>query len=154
VGRINCLNGSFDDLIADLRKKSASAPQTIRKAVSKGGDVLAEEITKSIVKESVVDTGALMQSVKKGKPTVTGSGYKIEAWPQGMRRDKHHKKAERNETIGFVNEFGRKWSGTGKSRTAAKNGYKGRPFMENAAKAAEERVGDVMLEELERDLNG
>jgi hypothetical protein len=154
VGRINCLNGSFDSLIADLRKKSASAPETIRKAVDKAGDVLVEETTKSIVKESVVDTGALLQSVKKGKAQATGGGYKIEVWPQGMRRDKHHRKAARNETIGFVNEYGRKWSGTGKSRTAAKNGYKGRPFMENAAKAAEERVSDVMLDVLERDLNG
>lgn len=159
MGRINCVNGSFDDLVRELRRKQQNAPAALKKAVNAAGDVLVREITKSIVAEGVKDTGTLLQSVKKGTAKVEGMGYTLEAWPQGTRKDKHHKKGERNETIGFVNEHGRKYQyDKTKPRRAgrkeAKNAYAGRPFMEKAAEASGEPAGEAILNILECEFDG
>lgn len=159
MGRINCINGSFDDLVRALRQKRQNAPAVLKKAVNAAGDVLVREITKSIVAEGVKDTGTLVESVKKGPAKVEGMGYTLEAWPQGTRRDKYHKKGERNETIGFVNEHGRKYQydktkSRRAGRTEAKNAYGGRPFMAKAAEASEEPAGEAILNVLEREFDG
>lgn len=72
-------------------------------------------------------TGQTWGAIKRG-PIRTDS---VEVWPHGRRRDLKHPHGERNETIGFVLQYGVKG---GRRRMAP------RPFMTAGLKEAEGRI--------------
>lgn len=142
---------NLDSVIAEVKKRSDNAEKAMRAAVDAAGDVFVDEIRKNIRAKDIWDTGALYASVKKGKVVEKGGAYKLEAYPQGVRTDAHHPKGERNEIIGFVNEYGRR---AGKGYGGQANNYPARPFVAPAAKSAVERATEAARAVLEREING
>ena len=144
MGRMRCNGISFDDIIKDLQRKGKKVPQITKKAVSKAGDILVQEIMASATASGLSTGGKTVTSVKKGPVGSVRGGAYVEAWSQGTRHDAKHPKGERNETIAFVNEYGR----------SGKGAMAGKQFMSKASQAAETKVAEIIEQELEAAANG
>lgn len=128
--------GRWRDLYGDCMQITDRTPSTLREMIEAGANVYAEETRSACDRYGIDDTGALKRSIKHGKIMRHGDGYRVEVWPQGTRTDKKHPNGERNETIGFIIEYG-------------KADVPARPFMAAAAMAAEYKAADAMRRILE-----
>ncbi len=156
---------AIDEAILATRKKRNAIGQYFTEALEQSCDIAQAEIVKQIKAFDVIDKGTLVGSIE-GKI----SGYSAEIYPQRKRVDAKHKKGERNETIAFVNEHGRKhkyymaakfnrrgvylYDVKRRSTTQkAANAYEGRPFMETAFNESADRIEEAILDRLEAALN-
>lgn len=133
---ISGTGGGWMDLGNDFDRIAMRAPDTLKKMIEAGAQVYEEQTRRQCARYQIHDTGALEESIKRGPIQRRGDGYRVEVWPQGRRTDERHPNGERNETIAFVIEYGKR------SMTA-------RPFMAAAAAAAEPAAAEAMQRILE-----
>lgn len=113
MARIN--NVKLNEIIKDFDLISKNTRDKAKQMLEEGAAILV----RATKQETPVDTRALQSAVKAGHLVINNQTSEIEVWPQGKRKDKRHKKPERNEIIGFVTQYGRK-------------NLKPRPFMTDA----------------------
>lgn len=85
----------------------------------------------------VVDTGEMIDSIKKGKRKKLRDGQEISVYSQGSRtRGRYKKSTTTNAEIAFVNEYG-------------KRGQKARPFIRDANAESESKMEKAAFEILD-----
>lgn len=110
----------------EIARRASLLDEAAPEMLKAGTDVLVEYQRGSIIEKGLIDTGAMLDSVKAGSVKYGNNGYYQEVWPQG--RDE---KGERNAKKGFVLEYGR-------------SDMNATHWMSEANDAAEEEVIDAM----------
>ena len=91
----------LDDVIADMKRLRELEGETADKMLTEGAKIVEEEWKSAIKKADLVDTGAMLKSVKATKPKTSKDVRTIEVFPQGK-----DKKGVRNAEKAFVNHYG------------------------------------------------
>ena len=91
----------LDDVIADMKRLRELEGETADKMLTEGAKIVEEEWKSAIKKADLVDTGAMLKSVKATKPKTSKDVRTIEVFPQGK-----DKKSVRNAEKAFVNHYG------------------------------------------------
>lgn len=152
------ISGNVWDVMAfELKETEKKVPGIFDKATKKAAEIYVEETKKAIRRMNIYQSGALSASIKHGKVKRVPGGRICDVWPQGMRYDKRHPRGERNETIGYVNIHGRKYTykktsvrlRTATGRYTAKNWYPGRDYQAEA----DNQAGPKVVKEVEEMLS-
>ena len=91
----------LDGVIADMKRLGELEGETADKMLTEGAKIVEEEWKSAIKKADLVDTGAMLKSVKATKPKTSKDVRTIEVFPQGK-----DKKGVRNAEKAFVNHYG------------------------------------------------
>ena len=158
-------SAGIDEAVMALKRKQTETGQYFKEALEGACEVAQAAVAKQIQAFDVIDKGTLLKAVK-GEI----KGYSAEIYPQKKRTDEKHRKGERNETIAFVNEHGRKhkyymaakFNHSGRylydvkrrsTTQSAANAYAGRPFMQTAYEQGAEEIEQAILDKLGAALN-
>jgi len=133
MGKITIIGA--DRIALNLETKSKAARKNVRKMLDTGADLMINEARKNIIRYRLLDTGRLHGSISKARERITDDSASVEITPAGERtRGKKKTRADRNATIGFVQEHGRSYGKT--QRTA-------RPFFADTIASEEPKIMEL-----------
>ncbi len=128
----------FDGLIDDFEELAALPEEVISDMLNAEADVVEEAQKAELRLLGLVDTGQLVDSIKRTGKVVAGYGEKsIHIYPQGVRTD-----GTRNAEIGFIHEYG----APHRKAKQGKGGIKASKWIKNANEKCEAEAVERAVE--------
>lgn len=93
----------IDNLVDELDLMEKGTPEMINHMLAAGADVVAQAMREETENAGLIDTGAMLKSIRPTKPKAKAGTHTVEVYPQGK-----DKKGVRNAEKAFVNNYGTK----------------------------------------------